>query len=216
MKVYIGPYSHWFSPYRWAKKFLRWQYGVDQTIVNLDTYDKVNSIARSRFKWLRAIEDWFDARHTRKVQIRIDAYDTWSMDDTLTLIILPLLKQLQATKHGSPAVDDDDVPDELKSINAPPLTELQISTGETDNNWHKRWDWVLAEMIWAFEQKADEDAENQFHSDLNPNQPSDDPDISFEESIERRTFDKDGYMVWQDRKTRGLTLFGKYFEGLWD
>jgi hypothetical protein len=71
-------------------------------------------------------------------------------------------------------------------------------------------------MIWAFEQKADEDAENQFHSDSNPDQPSDDPDISFEESIERRTFDKDGYMVWQDRKTRGLTLFGKYFEGLWD
>ena len=217
MKVYLGPYNHWFAPYRWVKKLIRRWYGFkSNTGFSLAQYEKVNECARKNFSWLRALEDWVDSFYTRKVQIRIDEYDTWSMDDTLTPIILPMLKQLQATKHGSPAVDDDDVPDELKSTSAEPLTEEQVNTGYTDNNWHKRWEWVLSEMIWAFEQKADEDAESQFHSDSNPDQPSDDPSISFEESIKRRTFDKDGYIAWQNRKTRGLTLFGKYFEALWD
>ena len=216
MKVYIGPYHHWFAPYRWAKSLLRWWYGVDRARINIDTYDKVNSIARKRFKWLRAIEEWLDARYTRKVQVRVDYYDTWGMDSTLALIVLPMLKQLKATKHGSAMVDDDDVPDELKSTSAAPLTEEQISTGYTDNNVHARWDWVMGEMIWAFEQIDNDDAESQFHTDADPSKPRDEPGISFEEGMRRGTFDKEGYIAWQNRKTRGLTLFGKYFEGLWD
>ena len=216
MKVYIGPYNHPFAPYRWAKKALRWWYGVDKEPMNIATYDKVNSIARKRFKWLRAIEEWFDVRYKRKIQVRIDYYDTWGMDATLALIILPMLKQLKETKQGSPHVDDADVPDELKSTSAAPLTEAQISTGGTDNNFHKRWEWALDEMISAFEQIVNEDADSEFYSDADPAKPRDEPGISFEESMRRGKFDKDGYTSWQDRKTRGLTLFGRYFEGLWD
>jgi hypothetical protein len=216
MKVYIGPYHHWFQPYRWAKKLLRWWYGLNEKRVNLDEYDRVNSIARRRFSWLNKLERWVDARYKRKIRIRVDYYDTWGMDATLAPIILPLLKQLKETKHGSALVDDDDVPDELKSTNAEPLTDAQVNMGYTDNNVHKRWDWVMGEMIWAFEQIVDDEAESQFHSDLNPDEPSDAPTISFSESVRRRKFDKDGYIAWQNRKTRGLTLFGKYFEGLWD
>jgi hypothetical protein len=220
MKVYIGPYSHWFAPYRWAKQFLRWRYGLSvkgrMNISNIDAYDKVNSIARKKFKWLRTIEEWFDARYKRKVKVRVDYYDTWGMDHTLGLIILPMLKQLKDTKYGSPYVDDGDVPEELKSTNAEPLTEVQISTGETDNNFHQRWDWVLNEMIWAFEQLVDDDADSQFYTDADPALPRSAPDISFDEGMRRGKFDKDGYTAWQNRKTHGLTLFGRYFEGLWD
>lgn len=216
MKVYIGPYHHWFAPYRWAKKFLRWRYGVDQKVVSLDEYDKVNTIARRKFKWLRAIEEWFDVRYKRKIKVRVDYYDTWGMDSTLSHIILPMLKQLQATKHGSCMVDDDDVPEELKSTNAEPLTEEQKNTGYTDNNVHKRWDWAMGEMIWAFEQILNDDSDSQFHTDADPAKPRDEPGISFEESMRRGKFDKEGYTAWQNRKTRGLILFGKYFEGLWD
>ena len=216
MKVYIGPYEHWFQPYRWAKKLLRWWYGVDKPRCNIDDYAKVNEIALQNLGFLRAIENWVDARYTRKVHIRIDKHDTWSMDNTLAYIILPMLKQLKDMKHGSAMVDDDDVPDELKIINATPLTAEQVSMGYVDNNAHKRWDWVLAEMIWAFEQIVNDDSDSQFFSDANPAEPSDDPDIEFEESVRRRKLDVDGYIAWQNRKTRGLTLFGKYFEGLWD
>lgn len=216
MKVYIGPYHHWFAPYRWAKQFLRWRYGVNKARVNLAEYDKVNTLARKKFKWLRAIEEWFDVRYKRKVRVRVDYYDTWGVDSTLKPIILPLLKQLQATKHGSAMVDDDDVPEELKSTSAEPLTDEQKNMGYTDNNVHKRWDWVMNEMIWAFEQIDNDDAESQFHTDANPAKPRDEPGISFEEGMRRGKFDAEGYTAWQNRKTRGLTLFGKYFEGLWD
>ena len=217
MKVYIGPYNHWFQPYQWAKKLVRWWYGYGNLDrLGLSKYEEIETTALKRFKWLRAIEGWFDARYKRKVKVRIDYYDTWSMDDTIALVILPMLKQLKEKKHGSQLVDDDDVPEELKSTSAPPLTEEQVNMGYTDNNVHARWDWVMNEMIWAFEQIVDEDPDSQFHSDLNPDEPSDAPDISFSESIRRRKFDKDGYIAWHNRKTRGLTLFGKYFEGLWD
>lgn len=216
MKVYIGPYHHWFAPYRWAGKVLRWWYGVNKEYTNLDDYDNVSVIACKRFKWLRAIEEWFDARYTQKIQVRVDYYDTWGVDSTLTPIILPLLKQLQSTKHGSPHVDDDDVPEEIKSTSAPALTDEQFGMGFSDYNIHERWIWVMNEMIWAFEQIDNSDAESQFHTDADPAKPRDEPGISFEEGARRSKFDKDGYMAWQNRKTRGLTLFGKYFEGLWD
>jgi len=215
MKVYIGPYSHWFQPYRWVKKIIQRKYSSDRGR-RLEEYEKTSKIAQRWFGWLRALEDWVDSFYTRKVKVRIDYYDTWSMDNTLALIVLPMLKQLRDAKPGSPAVDDDDVPEELKSSSADPLTEEQKNAGYTDNNWHKRWEWVLNEMIWAFEQINDENAENQFHSDLDPAEPRDDPGIEFEEAMRRGKFDKDGYIAWQNRKTRGLTLFGKYYEGLWD
>jgi dCMP deaminase len=39
-------------------------------------------------------------KENRKEQIHIHDYDTWNMDDTLAMIIVPMLKQLKATKHG--------------------------------------------------------------------------------------------------------------------
>ena len=89
----------------------------------------------------------------RKINIRIDNYDTWSMDHTLAYIIHPMLIQLKETKHGSPWVDDEDVPEELQSTSAPP----KENDWDIDDNHHTRWDWVLNEMIWAFEQHIEDD-----------------------------------------------------------
>jgi hypothetical protein len=109
------------------------------------------------------------------------------------------------------------VPEELKSTNAKPaLTPEQLAVGEIDGNFQQRWEWVMNEMIWAFEQLNDPDVESKFHYDLDPAKPRHAPGISFQESMRRGGFDKDGYMEWQNRKTRGLALFGKYYEGLWD
>ena len=215
MKVYIGPYDHWFQPYRWAKKLLQKWYGDDER-GSLYTYDKVSAIARRRFKWLLLLESWVNNWYTPAVKVRVDYYDTWGVDRTLAPIVLPLLKQLKATKHGSPHVDDEDVPEELKSTSAPPMTEEEMNTGRVDANWFKRWDWVMDEMIWAFEQLNNPEADSQFHTDIDPAKPRFEDGLSFEESMKRGKFDKDGYIKWQERKTRGLTFFGKYFEALWD
>jgi hypothetical protein len=74
----------------------------------------------------------------------------------------------------------------------------------------------MDEMIWAFEQLLDEEADSQFHYDLDPAKPRLEPGISFDEALRRGGWDKEGAMAFQYRKRKALTLFGKYFESLWD
>jgi len=132
--------------------------------------------------------NYFLDKRTQKIKIRIDRWDTWSMDHTLAPIILPMLIQLKETKHGSPDVDDKDVPEHLRSTSAPP----KKNDWDTDDNWHKRWDWVLDEMIHAFDCKANKD------------------------DVFMRFDDRSEQEKEQDRISNGFRLFGKYYENLWD
>jgi hypothetical protein len=149
-----------------------------------------------------------DRRSGQKTKIRIDRYDTWSMDHTLAPIILPMLKQLKETKHGAPIVDMKDVPKELRA------TKKQLDAygknGDTDPKFFERWDWIMDEMIWAFEQKTI-DWEEQYYGEW------------IEEEDETNTFgghflnsDDEGRKAHQERMSNGFRLFGKYYENLWD
>jgi hypothetical protein len=154
----------------------------------------------------------------RKIKVQIDPWDTWSMDHTLALIIHPMLIQLRNTKNSAGAVCDEDVPEELRSTSAPP----KKNDWDTDENYFKRWDWVLDEMIWAFAQILDDEAENSFHTGNH--------DTIWEEvKVEKKTlyemkkgpkdthvFNKEGWEKWNARKQHGFKLFGKYYEALWD
>ena len=139
--------------------------------------------------------NWFGYSPEQKTKIRIDKYDTWSMDHTLAPIILPMLVQLKETKHGAPCVDLEDVPEELRPTNTEEWQKLYNEGGETDDKFFKRWDWVLDEMIWAFEQKCRDD----WMSDYDYNK-----------------WDSEGAKAHQERMSNGFKLFGKYFESLWD
>jgi hypothetical protein len=209
MKVDIGPYSQWFGPYQLAALL---QYvGVSETTCD-KIGDKLNSISL-----IQNFFEWFDRTFKkRRINIKIHDYDVWSMDDTLALIILPMLKLLREKKHGYAIVDDADVPEQIRSTSAPPLTQEQIDTACPDNNGEARWNWVIDEMIWAFEQVLNDDAESQFHYDLDPSKPRNEPGLEFEEMMSRGGYDRAGYIAWAERKTRGFALFGKYFEALWD
>ena len=44
----------------------------------------------------------------RRVSVEVDSFDSWSLDHTLALIILPALIQLKHTKHGVPSEFVDD------------------------------------------------------------------------------------------------------------
>ena len=118
------------------------------------------------------------------------------MDHTLGLIIVPMLKQLKATKHGSPFVADVDVPEELRSTSAPE----KENEWDVDDNHHKRWDWVMNEMIWAFEQNIDETSDDHF----------------FDRSVDPYVYDRDAHLAHMQRVDNGILLFGKYYQGLWD
>jgi hypothetical protein len=71
------------------------------------------------------------------------------MDSTLAHIILPMLKELREVKHGAPFTDDEDVPEQLRACNAPPLK----NEWDTDDYFFARWDWIMGEMIYAFDAK---------------------------------------------------------------
>jgi hypothetical protein len=196
MRVYIGPYvRHWnahsFQHWYLYKKYKQYYWEIDEE--NYDRLDRI--IDKVSDKWqdvLDATINKFNKSRVRKIKVRIDPDDTWGMDHTLALIILPMLKQIKETKHGSPLVDSEDVP-----IHIRPTEEAGPKNGYTDDTVHQRWEWVLDEMIWAFEQLADENSEDQFYDEANK-------------------FDRENFDAWNKRIQNGLVIFGKYFRSLWD
>lgn len=130
-------------------------------------------------------------RKNRSLKVEIEPFDTWSMDYTLAPIILPMLIQLKETTHGAPYVDDEDVPE-----------TLQLSIEELEPKNHvkmlfDRWNYVLDEMIYAFDCKANKD---EVYS-------------RFDIRKESGAIDAD---TEQERISNGFRLFGKYYECLWD
>lgn len=156
----------------------------------------------------------------RKVSVRIDPWDTWNMDSTLAHIVVPMLKQLRSVQHGAPDVDMEDVPEELR-------VEKLVGEHQVDENHFKRWDYVMDEMIFAFESKLI-DWEDQFWKvkpEIDWNNPLETgvivPGFSRAEisPIRWKTegeCDWEGRKKYQERITNGFRLFGKYYEGLWD
>jgi hypothetical protein len=62
-------------------------------------------------------------------------------------------------------------------------------------HFHARWDWVMNEMIYAFEYKLSEEA------------------LYMRFKIPEEL---DKLQVEQERISNGFRLFGKYYEALWD
>jgi len=178
MKVYISKHrDHWISPYTILEKVFFWR--------EINYYEPKIEKWSDRLRPLcEGMQRLLDLLHPRITLVKIDKWDVWAMDTTLAHIILPMLKQLHADKHGAPNVDDEDVPEEIKSTSAPP----KESVWDVDAHHFKRWDWVMNEMIWAFEYKLK------------------DPDLD----------DMDVWSANAVRAKNGFKLFGKYYEALWD
>jgi len=216
MKVVLGPYKSWIGPYQIADLLCWW---VPKVKEPTDIISRKPEWVHEFGRWLSEDKqgndsklsklcNWIESKRDRQIYVRIDKFDTWSMDHTLALIVTPMLKQLQATKHGAPNIDDADVPEHLKSTSAPPKTNEY----DCDDNHFVRWDWVLGEMIWAFEQKTSDDADSQFYTRKNPLLETKD----FDQQMDNIEIDFSGLRAWQARKTNGFRLFGKYYENLWD
>lgn len=208
MKVYLSSYrDHWISPYTILQRVCFWR------VVPTDDDDEHASDDPVLERWAERLtplceklRDFLDWIHPPINYVKIDHYDTWSMDSTLSHIIVPMLKQLQATKHGSCQVDEEDVPDHLK-----PSEPAGPNNGYTDNTIHERWEWALGEMIWAFEQKLKDDTDSQFydHSAVNPT-------AGLNTQIGQIKVDRAGLDEHHKRLANGFKLFGKYYQGLWD
>lgn len=147
-----------------------------------------------------------DEDEERKVEIHIDEYDSWNCDRTLSLIALPLIKQLKETKHGSAFVDDEDVPEEIRSTSAAP----KENEWDSDEFLHDRWGWVLDEIIFSLQSNTDYESENRFydHSDVNEQD-------GIMDQVRSIKVDQEGLEAFNKRKQNGFRLLGKYWQCLW-
>jgi len=118
MKINIGPYKSDIIPvYSWEKHYEFWRrpetcYLPEEEYTKFDKFvfgflDKFGDLVRPLNRWANS--------RKRRVKVHIDSYDVWSADHTLAMIIHPVLVKLKETKHGSPVVDDEDVPENLRA-----------------------------------------------------------------------------------------------------
>lgn len=235
MRVFISNYrNHWISPYTMIERVFFWtdwsrcsrqrKIHIVPTDQWVDHPEWVDRWADRLEPVSRAIQWTLDRVFPRRVRVRIDPWDTWSMDVTLAEVVLPMLRQLRQQNQGAPFVDDDDVPEHLRSTAAPP----KANEWDTDANHFKRWDWVMDEMIFAFQSKVDSSWEEQFHSGeydwaLTPVDEEGNPVPRGQHKFVRMDrgpdhtaqFDADGYQIYADRIQNGFRLFGKYYSALW-
>jgi hypothetical protein len=175
----------------------------------------------------QAIQWVWNCVHPKINYVKIDRYDTWSMDHTLAHIILPMLKQLKEKQHGAGFVDDEDVPEGLglRSTEAAP----KENEYDTDSNHFARWEWVMNEMIFAFECKVDDSWQDVFREgeidmlwvpvDVHGNEVSKGDHKFFQmKDGPNNTYkcDYDGMQVVENRIQNGFRLFGRYYQNLWD
>ena len=164
----------------------------------------------------------------RKVDIKIDNYDTWNVDHTVAMIALPLLLQLKETKMGVPAEFSDvtgadyDMQDSFDFV-------------KEDHNWAfdqkcKEWETILDKMIWSFLQIVTDDWEEKYHYGkaeydwiktnekfLNPlNGKTEETFQMVDKNPGDHWTDFEGMRIHQERIQEGLELFGKYYQHLWD
>ena len=220
MKVRIGKY-----PSRCIcnihTDYMREKYGFDWE-KNNTRFEELLEKLEDYVQWVydHTVNLYFDKRE-QSVKVKIDKWDTWSMDYTLAYIILPMLKQLKESKHGAPKVDLEDVPKELRPTKA--QQKAHDKDGSTDPKFFERWNYVMDEMIWAFEQKCRDDWMGDYTSgvyDIEFKKIEDGEYIGYSEMVEgpnhTLVWDKEGHQAHQDRMSNGFRLFGKYYESLWD
>jgi hypothetical protein len=220
MKAYIGPYptTH-VTMHTFYKKYMEWKHKKyyfaieDSEETKLDHF--VDTICDMVDKTFLVPVNKVLSKRDRKIRIHIDNYDVWNADYTIALIVLPILRKLKEEKHGSPYVDDEDVPEHLRSTAAAP----KENEWDSDSLLEARWEYVLNEMIHTFECEANPDWEDQFYSGEHDivweklenglNKMTKGPNDTFE-------VDHEGMSAAWVRRKEGLRLFGKYYHGLWD
>jgi hypothetical protein len=248
MKVDIGKYRNWFGPYQLAEKLCFW---AERDVKNFQSRfpDWVHNFGELLAHGSIRPEDdthwsdkderpktllyklllWIDSKRKRKIKIRIDKWDTWNADHTLALIVLPMLKQLKATKHGYAMVDPEDAPKKYRWIEREEYDDqkdlFDVPRANTEPTMAElRWEWVMDEMIFAFEHLVDDDWESKFSSGntdlkwVKVENMYDGQSCYRMENGPNHTYkiDTEGLRVVNERISNGLMLFGKYYRGLWD
>jgi len=227
MHVKIGPYLSWYGPYQIAELLMFWKDKDDDTVYNFGTW--LAEDKNGNETWLAKLCQKIHDKRKRKVKIHIDNFDVWNMDDTLAMIILPMLYKLKDCKHGSAMVDLEDVPDSMRYTNTEDYSDqytfdfyhddADLNRQNIQCDIHDRWTWVIDEMIFAFEHHVDGSWEEQYRSgdhDLRWKKLENGMSEMIRGPGDTYKCDYDAIEKINKRMGNGFRLFGKYYRGLWD
>lgn len=211
MKISIGKYPRYYSIYNVVDLLL--YVGVSEDTCG-DIGDWLNDHG------FRKIFDWINKINARKYKVRIDKYDVWGMYSTLSVIITPMLKLLKEDKMGFPLVDDDDVPEDMRTgpyPSEPPYNDVRHEA---------KWNYILDEMIFAFETIENEvrydigwaDKYYTGKADYHSKEVIIDGETlweMYEGPAHTLKCDREGLNAEAARISNGFRLFGKYYQNLW-
>lgn len=163
----------------------------------------------------------------RKLSIEIEKFDTWGLDHTLALIILPALIQLKNTKHGIPSELVSRIGDDMDNNYC--FDFIKEDENEVFDRLCQKWDEIFDKMIWSFQQIAlDDDYDNKYHHGTmnfkwnpivitNPTTGiAEEMYQMVDENPDAHWYDHVGHRLHDKRIQEGLELFGKYYRSLWD
>jgi len=141
MKVHIGPYIKYWNFYSLVERVAS---AVTKGNINDDKLYDFTSNVEDKFPIITKFFEWVDSKRTRKVEIRIDNYDTWNADHTAALILVPLLTEFRKNLHSYPTnIDESDLP------------EFMLYHDKLD-----QWRYILDRMIEAFRMRSDLEADD--------------------------------------------------------
>lgn len=231
MKVHLRQFPGDLIPVRrWEKSYeFKRKEQTDNWIFDVEDYRVFDKIIFGILAFLEKVTRPINKLWTKfrtKKYIKVDYDDIWDASTTISMLIVPILKKLKEHKHGSPFVHVDDVPDHLR-----PTEEPNDKNGWTDNTVHERWEWVLDEIIWTFEQDLI-DWEVQYLHNRDQLEmefvPTGDPKydekgmssikFNYQKDHSKPAYfrDREGIEKHQERIENGRRLFAKYYGGLWD
>lgn len=220
MKIDFGPYKSWFGPYQLA--------GLLKYIgVSEDTCDKIaTKIPAEPFQLFH------DITGKRKQKVVIHNYDAWAADTTLAMIIAPLLRRVKEDKHG--------IPSEFLTEEYNTLTSSKEFWDEKDKGplhdkadllfkeAEQKWDETLDHIIWAFEEYAKEDWDEQYWTGEYGEIESAETDKTMwnpitqqDEKLYTMKFTGNRECDWDARKKHwermqeGINLFAKHYSSFW-
>lgn len=177
MKVHIGPYKDWVGPYQLSNLLMKVGFSED-------TCFKIGEYLSET--WVSTLLQYLHSKKKRNIKVKIDYWDTWSLDETLCYIIHPALIAFKKENLGIPFIKNEDIPEEFHKSNEGSFPSATGSYNE------EGFSWILDEMIWAFDPEWD----NKFGIGMQ--------DYTHEKCTKN-----------EKRKANAQILLGKYLSTIW-
>ena len=154
----------------------------------------------------------------RRIDIKIENFDTWNLDHSIAMILYPALLQLKEIKQGLPSEfaevgGEDWSPQQCFDFYSE-TTSACFALGE------KRWDEVMDKMIWSFQQLCLANYDDKYHhGEMKIRWTEEDSQglsTMIDENPTEHWYDNVGHQLHQDRIQEGLDLFARYYRNLGD